>query len=411
MNHMTRDLHLFTMRFPNGMGEAYLENELPVLAQRFRTVTLLPLFSDAKGQRPLPANVAVKYVVSDPYASASVLSKLQYRALMSEVMGEIRKSAPSLWVFARRWPLEIRPRLSQALQRALALKHAFAHGHLSKEAVLYSYWAYDWPIALGLLKRMDPALRFLTRMHGFDLYAERSPDGWSAFRDFVMRSADAVYVPSQAGLDHLQETAAEHAHKVVLSRMGTTDHGLAPWSPSGTLRIVSCSNLFALKRVDLLVSALKLLQLPVHWTHFGEGPERQRLDDVLEDLPPNVTTDFRGATPNAEIMQWYKTNPVDLFVHLSSSEGGVPVALQEAASFGIPLLGADAGGVREIIDSHTGFLLEVDPVAERVAEVLRKFSYGDADVMAFREGVRARWADGFRAQDNFGKLCDRLMAV
>lgn len=405
-----RDLHLFTMRFPGGMGEAYLENELPVLAQRFGTVTLLPLFGDAQGQRPLPSNVAVKYAVPNPYDPASFISKLRYRALAAEVTKEIRKSAPSLWVFARRWPLEIRPRLSQALQRALALKAAFEKGHLRRDAVLYSYWAYDWPIALGLLKRMDPRIRFVTRMHGFDLYAERSPDGWSSFRDFVMRSADTVHVPSQAGLDHLRGTAAEHAHKVVLSRMGTRDHGLAPWSPDKTLRIVSCSNLFALKRVDLLVAALKLLDMPAQWTHFGEGPERERLDDVVKGLPANVTTDFRGATPNAEVIAWYKANAVDMFVHLSSSEGGVPVALQEAASFGIPLLGTDAGGVREIIDSHTGFLLEVDPTAERVAQVLRKFSYGNADVMAFREGVRARWAEGFRAEANFGKLCDRLLA-
>ena len=399
------------MRFPGGMGEAYLENELPVLTQRFGTVTLLPLFKDAKGQRPLAPNVAVKYVVPNPYDSASFISKLKYRALAAEVTNEIRKSAPSLWVFTRRWPLEIRPRLSQALQRALALKHAFERGHLSKNALLYSYWAYDWPIALGLLKRIDPSIHFVTRMHGFDLYAERSADGWSSFRDFVMRSADSVHVPSQAGLDHLHVTAAEHAHKVVLSRMGTRDHGLAPWSPDKILRIVSCSNLFALKRVDLLVAALKLLETPVHWTHFGEGPERERLDDVVKDLPPNVTTDFRGATPNAEVINWYKKTHVDVFVHLSSSEGGVPVALQEAASFGIPLLGTDAGGVREIIDNHSGFLLEVDPTAERVAEVLRKFSYGNADVMAFREGVRERWAEGFRAENNFGKLCDRLLAV
>lgn len=406
-----RDLHLFTMRFPSGLGEAYLENELPVLAKHFGTVTLLPLFRDAKGERPLPANVAVKSVVADAYAPAPFFARLKHRALISEVTSEIRKTAPSLWVFTRRWPLEIRPRLSQALQRALSLRQAFASGALHKDAVLYSYWAYDWPIALALLKRMDPGIRFVTRMHGFDLYAERSPDGWSAFRDLVMRSADAVHVPSQAGRDHLRETASEHAHKVVLSRMGTHDHGLAPWSPSGTLRIVSCSNLFALKRVDLLVAALKLLDMPVQWTHFGEGPERERLDDVAKDLPPNVVTDFRGATPNAEIMRWYAANPVDMFVHLSSSEGGVPVALQEAASFGIPLLGTDAGGVREIIDERTGFLMEVDPAPERVAQVLRKFSYGDADVMAFREGVRARWAEGFKAETNFGRLCDRLLAV
>jgi glycosyltransferase involved in cell wall biosynthesis len=399
-----RDLHLFTMRYPHGTGEAYLENELPVLARRFGHITLLPLFNDVQGSRTIPSNASTVQVVAEPYASASLFSKLKLRSLIAEVTNEIRKSAPSTWVFARRWPLDVRPRLSQALQRALVLKHAFSTSMLKKDAVLYSYWAYDWPIALGLLKRMDPDIRFVTRMHGFDLYAERSPDGWPAFRDFVMRSSDEVHVPSAAAIEHLRTTATEHAHKVVLSRMGTTDHGMAPWSASDVLRIVSCSNLFPLKRVDLLVAALKHMNGSVHWTHFGDGPERARIEQFAKELPAKITVDFRGATPNAEVMNWYKGTPVDRFVHLSSSEGGVPVALQEAASFGIPLVAADAGGVHEIVDPRTGVLLERDPAPEAIAQAL-------LGPMPSRESVRARWAEGFRAEENFNKLCDQLLGV
>lgn len=406
----SRELLLFTMRFPFGTGEAYLENELPVLAKRFKRTTLIPLFKGPDGVRLFPEKVALLWLTFDPFRPAGVFRILANYSSWRAVVAEVRSSAPSMAVFDRRWGTEIRPRLRQALNRALVLKKVFTHGTHAHDAVLYSYWAYDWPIAFAFLQRMLPDFKFVTRMHGFDLYADREPDGWPAFRELVMAHAAAVHVPSEAGLSHLRATAPKHAHKVVLSRMGTTDHGLANWAPSDTIRVVSCSNLYPLKRVDLILAALKHIHAPVRWTHFGDGPEMDRLQAMAKDLPGNVVADFRGAVANADLMQWYKHNPMDLFVHMSASEGGVPVALQEAASFGIPLLAADAGGVREIADERCGILLPPDPAPEEVAQAMRRCSEGSFATQAFRQGVRDRWALDFRAEDNFGRLCDHLLA-
>lgn len=407
----TRDLILFTMRFPFGAGEAYLENELPVLAKRFRTIAVLPLFAEGKGLRALPPNVRYEVLVDDPFKPVGVLGFLRHRRAWNQLVDEVRRSAPSKDVFDKRWKAEVRPRMRQALHRAITLKHAVGDGRIIlHDAVLYSYWSYDWPIAFAFLQRMLPEFKFVTRMHGFDLYADREPDGWPAFRDLVMSHASAVHVPSQAGLDHLRATAPKHAHKLVLSRLGTTDHGIAPWAPSDSIRVVSCSNLYPLKRVDLIIAALKHIDRPVHWTHFGEGPEMDRLRALAKDLPANVVADFRGAVANTDLMQWYQQNPVDLFVHMSASEGGVPVALQEAASFGIPLLAADAGGVREIVDERCGMRLGPEPSPAEVAKAMKTCCEGSFATQAFRQGVRQRWASDFRAEDNFARLCDHLLA-
>lgn len=407
----SRNLLLFTMRFPYGKGEAYLENELPVLAKRFTSIGVMPLFAVDGAQRDLPANARTEVLVDDPYKPVGVLGFLKHRTVWSELVDGIRRSAPSKEVFNRRWTSEIRPRMRQALHRAILLKKAVEQGKLIlHDAVIYSYWAYDWPIAFAFLQRMLPDVKFVTRMHGFDLYADREPDGWPAFRDLVMSHAAAVHVPSQAGLDHLRATAPQHAHKLVLSRMGTTDHGPAPWAPSDAIRLVSCSNVYPLKRVDLIVAALKHIDRPVHWTHFGDGPEMDRLRTLAKDLPANVIADFRGAVANTDLMQWYRLNAVDLFIHMSTSEGGVPVALQEAASFGIPLLAADAGGVREIVDDRCGVLLRPDPAPEDIAAAMLRCCSPPYATDAFRKGVRERWAADFRAEDNFARLCDHLLA-
>jgi N6-L-threonylcarbamoyladenine synthase len=153
---------------------------------------------------------------------------------------------------------------------------------------------------------------------------------------------DRVFCASQAGIDHLRGRHPGHAALFELARLGTNDHGMAP-APTGEgpLHVVSCANLVPLKRVGLLVEALAQVRTPVRWTHFGDGPEREALEAAIAGLPPHVEARLMGNVANTALLAWYRAHPVDRFVHLSASEGGVPVALQEAASFGIPLLAVD----------------------------------------------------------------------
>lgn len=64
---MMKELWLFTIRFPFGHGEAFLENELPILAQGFERVRLFPLLPGGE-QRPLPPGVEVERLFSEEEA-------------------------------------------------------------------------------------------------------------------------------------------------------------------------------------------------------------------------------------------------------------------------------------------------------------------------------------------------------
>lgn len=402
-----QDLWLFTMRFPHGTGEAFLENELPVLCERFQKVVILPMFP-GEGQRPLPPNAEVVHAVPEPYRGAGVVQLLRwwsgYRALMKSLKKDRPNNAPSTVPRAM-----LRSRARQAIQRAGALQERMFRTFDPQHTVLYSYWTHDWITVLGLLAMRDPRIRPVSRAHGFDLYEERAADGWIPFRHFQMEHVDRIFCVSQAGLDHLNRRYPGQHDRFLLARLGTTDHGLAPWSPVGTLRLVSCSNLVPLKRVDLLIEALHLTTVPVEWTHFGGGPEQERLRALSATLPPNVRCQWKGAVTNREILEHYRTNPVDLFAHMSSTEGGVPVALQEAASFGIPLLAADVGGVGEIVGPATGILLPAEPSAAQVAAELDRFLSGPFSKSEARLKIRAAWSASYRAAANFGHFCDLLL--
>ncbi len=407
LNDNSRELWLFTIRFPYGNGESFLESELPELCARFDRVILVPLYTE-RTQRSVPANARVWPPHEDPFRTASAVDIIRHWAVWFDLVRSIRRSAPSATIFRKHWPVW-RSRSRQALRRAIVLHRTLFTRFTPGKVTLYSYWTADQATVLGLLRSMDPRVRFVTRMHGFDLYAERSPDGWPPLREFHLRQAERIHVASEAGLRYLRERYTTHRNLFVLGRLGTPDRGPGPWSASPVLRLVSCANLVPLKRVHLISEALALCGIAVEWTHFGDGVERTKLEGRIAALPPNVHVNLMGSLPNAELLRWYQVNAVDLFVHVSSTEGGVPVSMQEAASFGIPLLACDTGGVNEIVDDHTGTLLPMDAAPEVIAQHLRAHRGSPRDTASFRQGVRARWSSRFNAHDVYGRFAEDLL--
>jgi glycosyltransferase involved in cell wall biosynthesis len=101
--------------------------------------------------------------------------------------------------------------------------------------------------------------------------------------------------------------------------------------------------------------------MPVRWVHFGEGTDADR-KAIRRDIAarcPHVTVDFRGLVRNPEIIAFYQSNAVDLIVNLSFAEG-IPVALMEAASFGVPMLATATVGSPEICNNENGILIPVE---------------------------------------------------
>ncbi|MGV9011302.1 MAG: glycosyltransferase [Flavobacteriales bacterium] len=403
-----KELWLFTIRFPYGHGEAFLENELPILAQGFDRVRLFPLMPIGE-QRPIPPGVEVEclFIEKEVYRAFALWRLLLDLPRVLKVWLQGRRSAPSPEIFAQ-YRGEFLSRLRQALERERLLRERLAAQYHPDRIRLYSYWTSDWATVLGLWKQRDPQVRFVSRMMGFDMFDHRAPGNWQQFQAFHVQQVEHVFVIAEAGQAHMQERFPEFREKFSISYLATQDNGLGPWAPSEHLRIASCSNFVNLKRVHLIAEALRHINGPVRWTHFGEGEERAHVEAVVNTLPPNIKVELKGSTPNTEVIAWYKTNPVDVFVHASFTEGGAPVALQEAASFGIPLIAADAGGVREIVMPETGILLPNALEAELLGKTLNDFRKADWRKTQARARVRAFWASKFYAVAVYGRFLRKL---
>jgi glycosyltransferase involved in cell wall biosynthesis len=184
-------------------------------------------------------------------------------------------------------------------------------------------------------------------------------------------------------------------------------------STDDVYRIVSCSMLEAVKRVDLLLEGIACAARSrpdqrFEWRHFGNGERRLALQEqVNKSFPPNAKGFLPGYSTKADLMRYYEQNPVDIFVNVSSTEG-TPVAVMEAISCGIPVIATAVGGNVEIALEKNGLLLDTNPTPEQVGNALLAFWDDREAALRKRAGSREVWRERYNADANFRAFAEKL---
>ena len=221
---------------------------------------------------------------------------------------------------------------------------------------------------------LDPEknMRF-SRVHGYDLYAERYSPAYIPFQGCMLKKLDYVVPISLHGRGYILKKYPDYQEKIVLHRLGVKDgKNLSFSSPDETLRIVTCSSISKVKRLDLFARAFIRLGMPVYWRHFGDGPQEKQVTEILMGLPENLEYDFSGHVPNNHIHEYYQNNPVDLFINVSAFEG-LPVSIMEALSYGISVLATDAGGTGEMVNDKNGYLIPKQSSPQDIVKKIEEF--------------------------------------
>lgn len=287
----------------------------------------------------------------------------------------------------------------------------------SRSTVLYTYWLDALSAGALLAAVRHPPLVVVSRAHRVDVYEELQRPPYLPCRRWLMGRLERIFVISEHGRSYLLSRYPEAAARVVLSRLGTPEPGfLASPSADGVLRVVSCAAFLPVKQVDVLARGLirATRMRPDHaveWQHFGDGPLRVGVERLLrESAPKNLLWDCRGRVPNTDIIERYRSRPVDLFANTSLSEG-IPVAIMEAQSCGIPAMAPAVGGVPEAISPDNGFLLPpaVDP--DDVAAILKAVLATPQLLESRRARSREAWEARFNAAENFASFARDLGVV
>ena len=114
-----------------------------------------------------------------------------------------------------------------------------------------------------------------------------------------------------------------------------------------------------------------------------------------------ITITFKGPTGNPEILSYYASNPVSLFLSVSSSEG-LPFSMMEASSYGIPIVCTDVGGCKEI--TNKDLLLPASFSGSDFIKVYERFIQNENK---YRTEAFNLWEKGFSFESslvNFKRL-------
>jgi len=358
---MKETLILITDHFPYGTGEPFLEEELPFLSEAFDEVILLAR-NKAKTARPLPSNTFAVPLRKRLSLGSSFLFLFSSFGL-SEMKGKP--------LFLRMEAMKHIWRSSQIIDELEALLKE----RLGRERItLYSYWLYYGALALARVKDKYPGLTAVSRAHGYDLYEERRKNKPLPFRPLIARQLDGIFFISRHGKEYFESRYPEGKEKYHLSYLGVGSTKRLEKKEPGFFHVVSCSGLTPNKRLDTIARALAGLKgIPVRWTHFGgplRGEEMEKVKAALQESS-QIQWNFPGWVPREKIRSFYAEEKIHCFVNASMTEG-LPVSIMEAMQAGIPVIAPAVGGIGEIVDSESGFLLPEACSSEEIGQALLK---------------------------------------
>ncbi|MBA0750812.1 hypothetical protein Gogos_002197 [Gossypium gossypioides] len=196
--------------------------------------------------------------------------------------------------------------------------------------------------------------------------------------EFLHRAADLTLVPSAAIARDLQEAKVTSANKIRLWNKGVDSESFHPRYCSHEMRlrlsngepekplIIHVGRVGVEKSLDFLKSVMDRLP-EARIAFIGDGPYREELEKLFTGMPAV----FTGMLQGEELSEAYASG--DVFVMPSESET-LGLVVLEAMSSGIPVVGARAGGVPDIIpaeqEGKTGFLFTPGDIEDCMSKLV-----------------------------------------
>lgn len=408
-------LLIFTNTYPyDTVGEqTFLTGEIKILQKYFKRIVLVP---NERHEKLLPLSQGVEASLDFAGYFTFVNRFLAFLpALFSnDLWQEMKARLPESLSFG--YLKKIFFFISGARLTQKWMGNWLKRGGISaSDVVCYTYWFTEVAMGLGWAKTEHPQLRLVTRAHGYDLYEELYKPWPLRLKSISL--LDGLFADSDIGTNYLLEKYPQFGEKYATALLGVPDPGgLSPPSSDGVLRIISCSMINPIKRIDLLLEGILLAarnrpDQKIEWTHFGGGEERQKFAArAANEFPPNAGASFPGYQTQGHLIEAYLEMPVDVFVNVSSTEG-TPVSIMEAISCGIPVIATAVGGNVEIVQEKNGFLLSANPTPEEIADALLNVCDHREEWLKKRQGSREVWRERYNETTNFEAFAQALVEI
>lgn len=175
--------------------------------------------------------------------------------------------------------------------------------------------------------------------------------------------------------------------------------------------LVSLGRLVERKGYDYVIYAVEALLargIEVDYMILGDGPERLRLQQLINERGLNGVISMSGPITECEKHEWL--SKASLFVlpvrELADRDvEGYGIVFLEAAAFGVPAVAGRSGGAPEaVLDGETGLIVDpedVDQIADAIECVLTDRALHE------RLSVKAR---AHAAQQTWGRVAERFLS-
>lgn len=357
------NLILFTHDFPFGSGEPFLFDELDIATNYFDIILVISTSRNCELKRKLPPHSNIKYVKLDKskYCLNSIIYVVK-KIFSHELINEIKTSH--------------KQRSKHSYQNIIRsciiywLTQRRCDIYLSKlnidweNTILYSYWLSTG--AFTIAKFNHKVFSKISRVHSYEIRDHQSYVPFRIQLDSELNKMFFISEYTQNEYNNIMNylNKKQINNKLFISRLGIkTQFSFPKFKFNNVFNILSCSQIYELKRLDIIIDIIEKIQTnyTIRWTHIGWGPLGSEIKKYAEKKLRNLSNteyNFLGEMDNSEILNYYKTNYIDLFINTSDFEG-IPVSIMEAMSFGIPCMARNVGGNSEIIISkYNGILLE-----------------------------------------------------
>ncbi|MBP9749827.1 MAG: glycosyltransferase family 4 protein [Candidatus Pacebacteria bacterium] len=183
----------------------------------------------------------------------------------------------------------------------------------------------------------------------------------------VLRHANAVLVFSLEQRDFVVHRYGVDEARVHVIQNGVGMEYFTETSrsyPEGSFRLLYVGRLAVQKRVDRLIRAVAQCAFPILLTIVGDGEDRAMLEALATKLCPGRVV-FVGRKDPKKVRMYMRK--ADIFV-LPSDKEGMPLVVLEAMAGGLPVVGSDVVGIRELV-REVGMVVQ-NPSPETFATAL-----------------------------------------
>ncbi|MBI3921843.1 MAG: glycosyltransferase family 4 protein [Armatimonadetes bacterium] len=319
--------------FPS-LTETFILREMKELVRQGLRLHIFSLTRPKSASDPLPAELAPVHVDYGPGRMDPSLLSRAFRGLFS--------GGPS------------RPRIEAATDRWL--KTLAEHREIVH---LHAHFANE-PALTAMAMSKASGLPFSFTAHAWDIYCSGTP------LSELIAAAQFTATCTEANARYLHaKCRSEDRDKIFLVRHGIELEPFCSedWRPSKPFRCLAIGRLVGKKGFDVLLKALGILndrRIQTVCNVVGDGPERERLQQLRKETGVQDTVQFLGARPPSDTLQRLRESDALIVPSVITSEGdrdGLPNVILEAAANGIPIVASDLPGISEFVADEVSGLL------------------------------------------------------